>query len=363
MDIQKRSGTCLLQKAEGGMALLLGSAPVSAMEDYHREVTAYTKGCGKLTCTLKGYEPCHNSDEVIAAIQYNPEKDLDNPSSSVFCAHGAGFVVSWNQVKEYMHVENVLGEKRKSPPKANVPSSPSSAGEDKEIWLGTDEIDAILERTYFSNSRNKTRRKSGIPGKSGSQRDASSPEIRFYQPGKQDKREQYLLVDGYNIIYAWNDLKSLAEDNMEGARMRLLDLLCNYQAVKRCSLIVVFDAYRVKGHVTEGIDYHNIHVVYTKEAETADQYIERFAHENARKYDVSVATSDGMEQIIIRGQGCRLVSAMDLREDLERVRSMLRETYLERPQLKRNSLLDVLSEEAANKLEKLNAQLEQGAAP
>lgn len=362
MDIQKRSGSCFLQKAEGGMALLLGSAPVSAMEDYHREVTAYTKGCGKLTCTLKGYEPCHNSDEIIAAIQYNPEKDLDNPASSVFCAHGAGFAVSWNQVKEYMHVENVLGKKRESPPKAYVPSSPSSAGGDKEIWLGTDEIDAILERTYFSNSRNKARRKSGIPGKSGSQKDAGSPEIRFYQPGKQDKREQYLLVDGYNIIYAWNELKSLAEDNMEGAKMRLLDLLCNYQAVKRCSIIVVFDAYRVKGHVTEAIDYHNIHVVYTKEAETADQYIERFAHENARKYDVSVATSDGMEQIIIRGQGCRLVSAMDLREDLERVRSMLRETYLERPQLKRNSLLDVLPEEAANELEKLNAQLEKGAA-
>ena len=160
-------------------------------------------------------------------------------------------------------------------------------------------------------------------------------------------------MDGYNIIYAWEELNVLAKDNMEGARGRLMDLLCNYQAVKKCSLIVVFDAYRVKGHATEILDYHNIHVVYTKEAETADQYIEKFAHENARRHDVSVATSDGLEQIIIRGQGCRLVSARELWEDLERVKVMLREEYLDKPQLKRNSLIDMLPEEAAKELGRL----------
>ncbi len=167
-------------------------------------------------------------------------------------------------------------------------------------------------------------------------------------------------MDGYNIIYAWKELKGLAKDNMEGARVRLMDLLCDYQAVKKCRLIVVFDAYRVKGHLTEILDYHNIHVVYTKEAETADQYIEKFAHENARRYDVSVATSDGIEQIIIRGQGCRLVSAMELWEDLERVKGALREEYLERPQLKRNSLLDVLPREAAKEFGKLKSGEGQG---
>ena len=160
-------------------------------------------------------------------------------------------------------------------------------------------------------------------------------------------------MDGYNIIYAWDELNSLAEDNMEGARGRLMDLLCNYQAVRRCNLILVFDAYRVKGHATEILDYHNIHVVYTKEAETADQYIEKFAHENARRFDISVATSDGLEQVIILGQGCRRVSARELWEDLERVKGMLREEYLEKPRLKRNSLLEVLPEKAARELEKL----------
>lgn len=352
-DIEKRSGSCSLQEAAEGTAILVGTAPVSAMGDYQTEVTAYTRGCGKLSCTIKGYQPCHNQEAVIEAIRYDPEADINNPTGSVFCAHGAGFVVPWDQVKEYMHVESVLGKPRPEPPKMTVPSGPAS-GLGEEIWLGTEEVDAILERTYHSNSRDKARRRSGIPSRSGRRKTRSEPEVRSWQPAKaRPSKEEYLLVDGYNIIHAWKELKGLAEDNMEGARARLMDLLCNYQAVKKCSLIVVFDAYRVKGHVTETIDYHNIHVVYTKEAETADQYIEKFAHENGQKYDVSVATSDGIEQIIIRGQGCRLISAMELWEDLERVKGMLREDYLERPQLKRNSLLDVLPEEAAREFNKL----------
>ena len=375
-DIEKRSGTCAIAHTESGMAVLTGSAPVASMGDYQTEVTSYTKGCGKLTCTMKGYEPCHNTEEVVERIGYDPERDTDHPAGSVFCAHGAGFVVSWDHVKEYMHVDSgilkELPEGMDQPDGAWGDGAPGNHGlgdvsagsgpaktmpegsAQEEIWLGTEEIDAILNRTFYANSRDKARQKSGIPGKGGSRRSFNPPETRTYRPAaKQAPQEEYLLVDGYNIIYAWEELNVLAKDNMEGARGRLMDLLCNYQAVKKCNLIVVFDAYRVKGHETEILDYHNIHVVYTKEAETADQYIEKFAHENARRHDVSVATSDGLEQVIIRGQGCRLVSARELWEDLERVKVMLREEYLDKPQLKRNSLIDVLPEEAAKELGRL----------
>ena len=356
-DIEKRSGTCSIAQSSSGMAVLTGSAPVAAMGDYQTEVTAYTKGCGKLTCTMKGYEPCHDTEAVMERIGYDPERDTDNPTGSVFCAHGAGFVVGWDHVKEYMHVDSGILKERleQGLNQEDGPAKTMPEGSLKEeIWLGTEEIDAILNRTFYANSRDKARQKTGIPGKGGSRRSFNPPETRTYRgAAKQAPQEEYLLVDGYNIIYAWEELNVLAKDNMEGARGRLMDLLCNYQAVKKCSLIVVFDAYRVKGHATEILDYHNIHVVYTKEAETADQYIEKFAHENARRHDVSVATSDGLEQVIIRGQGCRLVSARELWEDLERVKVMLREEYLDKPQLKRNSLIDMLPEEAAKELGRL----------
>lgn len=355
-DIEKRCGTCAIEHSGDGQAVLTGSAPVAAMGDYQTEVTAYSKGCGRLSCTLRGYEPCHDTEEVVERIGYDPERDVDNPSGSVFCAHGAGFVVEWDRVKEYMHVDSGLFKETDEPDRIGLSSPAKNApegSEREEVWLGTDEIDAILERTFYANSKDKARQKSGIPGKGGSRRTWSPAGTRTYRPVKtQERPEEYLLVDGYNIIYAWEELNSLAGDNMEGARGRLMDMLCNYQAVRKCRLIVVFDAYRVKGHVTEFLDYHNIHVVFTKEAETADQYIEKFAHDNSHKYDISVATSDGLEQIIIRGQGCRLVSARELWEDLERVKGMLREEYLEKPQLKRNSLLDVLPEEAAKELGK-----------
>lgn len=284
----------------------------------------------------------------------------------MFCAHGAGFVVSWDQVKEYMHVDSGLviespdGEEmegERNPFSGRHPGQ-SSAGQEEssEVWLGTDEIDAILERTFYANSRDKSARK-GYPGKSRGSRSAaaySGPVTRTYQ--KQEARQEYLLVDGYNIIFAWEELRELAQDNMDGARGRLMDLLCNYQAIRKCCLMVVFDAYRVAGHATEVSEYHNIQVVYTKEAETADQYIEKFAHENARRFDVSVATSDGVEQVIILGQGCRLISARELKEELDRVNGMLREEYLEQPGLKRNRLYDILPEEVIRQMKEAAAE-------
>lgn len=360
-DIEKRGGTSAIIRTHGGQAFLEGRAPAASMGDYQTEVTAYTKGCGRLACIFGGYEPCHNPEEVKESAGYDPERDVDNPTGSVFCTHGAGFVVGWDHVKEYMHVDSGIlletaGEsldEYRGPVKYGPEGTPP-----EEIWMGTEEIDAILERTFYSNSRDKARQKSGIPGKGGWQRNPSPPKAPAgcpsgYPAARKEKAEEYLLVDGYNIIYAWDELNSLAADNMEGARGRLMDLLCNYQAIRRCSLILVFDAYRVKGHRTEILDYHNIHVVFTKEAETADQYIEKFAHENARKFDISVATSDGLEQVIIFGQGCRRVTARELWEDLSRVKDMLREEYLEKPQLKRNSLGDMVPKQAAMELERL----------
>lgn len=359
-DIEKRCGTCVIEENRQGQAVLTGQAPVASMRGYQSEVMSYTRGQGRLACTLKGYEPCHNSREIIEQTGYDPERDTENPTGSVFCAHGAGFVVSWDRVKEYMHVDSGLviespdGEEMDEKGDLAFCRNPgkSSAGQEEhvEAWLGTDEIDAILERTFYSNSRDKSPRK-GYPGRSRESRNAvtySGPVARTYQ--KQEARQEYLLVDGYNIIFAWEELRELARDNMDGARGRLMDLLCNYQAIRRCCLMVVFDAYRVAGHVTEVSEYHNIQVVYTKEAETADQYIEKFAHENARRFDVSVATSDGVEQVIILGQGCRLISARELKEELDRVNGMLREEYLEQPPLKRNRLYDILPEEVIRQM-------------
>ena len=365
-DIEKRCGTCVIEENRQGQAVLTGQAPVAAMRGYQAEVMSYTRGQGRLACALKGYEPCHNSREIIGQTGYDPERDTENPTGSVFCAHGAGFVVSWDQVKEYMHVDSGLviespdGEEmegERNPFSGRHPGQ-SSAGQEEssEVWLGTDEIDAILERTFYANSRDKSARK-GYPGKSRGSRSAaaySGPVTRTYQ--KQEARQEYLLVDGYNIIFAWEELRELAQDNMDGARGRLMDLLCNYQAIRKCCLMVVFDAYRVAGHATEVSEYHNIQVVYTKEAETADQYIEKFAHENARRFDVSVATSDGVEQVIILGQGCRLISARELKEELDRVNGMLREEYLEQPGLKRNRLYDILPEEVIRQMKEAAAE-------
>lgn len=230
-DIEKRSGTCSIAQSSSGMAVLTGSAPVAAMGDYQTEVTAYTKGCGKLTCTMKGYEPCHDTEAVMERIGYDPERDTDNPTGSVFCAHGAGFVVGWDHVKEYMHVDSGILKERleQGLNQEDGPAKTMPEGSLKEeIWLGTEEIDAILNRTFYANSRDKARQKTGIPGKGGSRRSFNPPETRTYRgAAKQAPQEEYLLVDGYNIIYAWEELNVLAKDNMEGARGRLMDLLCN----------------------------------------------------------------------------------------------------------------------------------------
>ena len=326
-DLEQMNAKVQPLEVQGEMTLLRGAAPVSAMRDYQREVTAFTRGEGKLSCTYMGYGPCRNAQEVVEQAGYEPELDLANPVGSVFCAHGSGFYVEWDKVFEYMHVESILeaGQSEKHPDEETGVWQEYGMrrlkAESEETWLGVDEVDEILDRTFHAN-----RRKSFVPHKGISHRRRKKPtQGETWEYGKSSGKqaavkEKYLLVDGYNNIFAWEELRELAKDNIDAARGRLLDILCEYQGMKKCNVIAVFDAYRVKGHATEILDYHNIHVVYTKEAETADQFIEKFAHDNGRKYDVTVATSDGLEQIIIRGQGCHLLSARELEQEIADMR-------------------------------------------
>jgi len=366
-DIEKLCGSSMLEQREGGTAVLTGTAPVETFRDYQKEVNAYTKGHGRLSCSLKGYAPCHNAQEVIEKRGYDPEADLRNPTGSVFCAHGAGFVVPWNQVKDYMHLESCFAGSREAVMEsafeeelqrrrqAALNRQEMRKEQGGEIFLGTDEIDSIINNTSNNNRPEGSRKREGWQRerKTGG-RESKASSTRIYKG--QEKREAYLLVDGYNVIFAWDDLKELAEINLDGARGRLLDILCNYQAIRKCNLIAVFDAYRLKGHPTEVFDYHNIHVVYTREAETADRFIEKFAHDNSKKYDITVATSDGLEQIIIRGEGCKLLSARDLREEIKLLEGMLKEDYLDRPVKDKNYLLDGVSGEMKEQLEALKKQ-------
>lgn len=348
-DVEKRFGVCQLQENDGELSVLTGSAPVATMQDYPKELHAYTKGRGRIFCNLKGYEPCHNQEEVVVAKGYDPERDLAYTPDSVFCAHGAGFVVPWYEVPEYMHVESCFALPKKELEPLVPRRDKQTGGMVEEAWIGTEEIDAILSKTFDANRRTKDVPRNGY--KKTSRETVSYPSVRSYQK-KPMRQEEYLLVDGYNVIFAWDDLKELAEINMDSARGKLLDLLCNYQGIRKCQLIVVFDAYRVAGHETEISDYHNIHVVFTKEAETADQYIEKFAHEHAKNYKVTVATSDGLEQIIIRGEGCGLISSRELKDEMERANQEVCGEFERKQESSRRYLFDELSEEEKEELQR-----------
>lgn len=383
-DLDRMQGEFSAPEQDGAMALLTGTAPVSTMRNYQRDVFSYTKGRGRLALSLSGYEPCHNAEEVIAASGYDFDSDLQDPAGSVFCSHGAGFVVPWNEVKQYMHVESPLAkqlakeqqerelkeaDERLKAMAADVAAGkiPSGAaggyksgsngsagsgtgsgtGSDDGIGSGTKtsangtadsssgsrgnggsslsfyddkELQAIFTRTYGEpkrklvsdyDSRTVIRAKNASPVKPVKE--------------KEETEDEYLLVDGYNIIFAWEELSDLAAVSIDAARYKLMDILSNYQGFRKICVIVVFDAYKVPGGVEKVQKYHNIHVVYTKEAETADQYIEKVAIRIGRRYRTTVATSDGVIQLIIRSQGCILWSARDFREEIERVGKLISE--------------------------------------
>ena len=342
-DIQKMYGTFQGPEIEGEMSVLTGVAPVVTMGGYQSEVTAYTRGRGRLSCTLKGYQPCHNAEEVIEAAGYEPDADMENPTGSVFCAHGAGFVVNWDEVDTYAHIQTELGleETEQETVLQTQPAQPYKSFD--EIRLDQEELEEIFTRTYGPirrerNAFQKTSRTVTAP---------ASP--RKSKPKEPEK--EYLLVDGYNIIFAWEDLNELAKVNIEGARNKLMDILCNYQGYKKCTLILVFDAYKVEGGQGSVQKYHNIHVVYTKEAETADQYIEKTVHEIGKKYHVTVATSDALEQVIILGQGADRLSARNLREEIQRMKEEIREDYIEKQKKSGTYLFDHLPEELSDLME------------
>lgn len=359
-DIQKMLGEFDPPKTEGEMTVLTGSAPVVTMRDYQKEVISYTSGRGRLSCTLKGYYPCHNQEEIVEAVGYDPEADLENPTGSVFCAHGAGFVVNWDQVEDYMHVESGWNAPAGQETKPEKPVTAKNWKEENEkYWATEKELEEIFERTYGPIRKLGEEPPAGrsVKGWKKSRRDPlegyGKSTSDYKQKKTPDGEKEYLLVDGYNIIFAWEDLKELAASNIDGAREKLMDILCNYQGFKKCTLILVFDAYKVKGNPGSVETYHNIHVVYTKEAETADQYIEKTVHEIGRKYRVTVATSDQLEQVIILGQGGRRMSARELLEDVIEVRQQIRETAREKRSSEKNYLFDHLDEETAARMERI----------
>ena len=363
-DVQKMQGTFDAPEVEGETAILKGTAAVAQMRDYQKEVVSYTHGTGKLFCSLKGYAPCKNQDEVVQNIGYDPEADLENPTGSVFCAHGAGFVVPWDQVEAYMHLqsgvdmdeldseswyEDVGSAQNPGTAVDNANISGNISGKNgKFSYSGSyeeeEELQAIFERTFGPMKRDRTVfQKKTVH--------SSTPATR-YRAGK-PRQEEYLLVDGYNIIFSWEELNELAKENIHAACDKLMDILSNYQGYRKCTLILVFDAYKVEGHVEEIVTYHNIYVVYTKEAETADQYIEKTVHRIGRQYQVTVATSDGLEQVIIMGQGAHRISAQGLKKEIEDTEKTAREEWHQRRQSSKTYLFDHMSEEMQEQMEKI----------
>ena len=353
-DIGQMNGSFEGPEAEDkqGMVRLTGTAPASEMRDYQREVWAYTKGRGRITLTLKGYEPCHNAEEVIEEIGYDSERDVDNPTGSVFCAHGAGFLVKWDEVPEYMHIkEDFLAEKpgieQDEVMAVQMGNHCNYSGGYSSSYDDDPELLTIMEREFGSKQKERERY-------SSYRKQTVSTPVRHTTVIKENEpKKEYLLVDGYNIIFAWEELNELAKVSIDAARNKLMDILSNYQGFIGCTLILVFDAYKVKGNQGEVQKYHNIYVVYTKEAETADQYIEKTTHEIGRKYKVTVATSDALEQVIVMGQGAYRISARDFYEEVERTEKQIREINERERGEKRNYLLDYAKEEDAREMEKV----------
>ena len=372
-DMQRLAAEAEAPQQEGDRTRIKGLAPVATMRDYQREVAAYSHGEGRFACVFSGYHPCHNAEEVIEAIGYDAERDMENPTGSVFCSHGAGYYVPWDEVPEHMHIESQLarieaaerqaeeakmaekelktagnqnpgaGEKYSNTCRRSNFVGKTAPGAGYGSWEEEKELEEIFIRTYGKIERKL----------SDTTRTVATP---VKKKKSQEHLPEYLLVDGYNVIFAWDELKELAKDSIEAARDRLMDILCNYQGYKKMTLILVFDAYKVKGNQGEVGMYHNIHVVYTKEAETADQYIEKTVHRIGHNGNVTVASSDGLEQIIIMGAGAHRLSARDLRTEIEHTNGQIRENYLEKEQKTKSYLLENASGELGDFLKELEEE-------
>ncbi len=319
-DIQRMYGSFEPPVMNGDFSTITGTAPVATMSEYNKEVVQYTHGKGKLARSLKGYEICHNSDEVITAIGYDPDCDLDNPCDSVFCSHGAGHNVKWNEVRDYMHLPSAIAKNQPEPETAPRRSDFSRFRNQNDIFALDKELTRIFEQTYGPIKKKKRieeRKKI---------RASETPENYKKQKGSQNlDGDEYILVDGYNVIFSWEHLKKLSEDNIDGARQALINTLCNYMGFRECEMIVVFDAYKVKGNHREVEKVHDLSVVYTKEAETADMYIEKVSQKLAKNYRVRVVTSDALEQMIILGNGALRVSSRAFLEEVREAENEIRE--------------------------------------
>lgn len=321
-DIQRMSGTINPPEQEGDSVILTGTAPVSEMRGYARELSGYTKGKGRIFCSLKGYEPCHNSEEIIAEFGYDPDSDTDNPCDSVFCSHGAGHNVKWDKVRGYMHLPSALDSSKKVEEvtyNAEASHSLDRYKNQKDIFALDKELVKIFEQTYGSTKPRKSDevkrhfKSENIPRKSK----------KYKKPPKFDGTE-YVLVDGYNVIFSWENLKKLGEGSIDAARSALVNILCNFQGFRKCELILVFDAYKVKGD-REIEKVNGITIVYTKEAETADMYIEKASYKLSKNNKVRVVTSDGMEQLIILGNGALRVPSQSFYDEVKQAEDEIRE--------------------------------------
>lgn len=320
-DIQFMSGSFDAPNSDGENTILTGSCPVATMSDYASTVRQYTHGKGKLICTLKGYEPCHNTEEVITKIGYDFDSDTNNTADSVFCSHGAGYNVKWDEVKSHMHLPSAVSTPKSEYIESYTKKSISSYRNKNDLFALDKELMEIFEQTY-GPIKNRSNPNSNHFTFTENKEKKENKKI----PAPKYNGKEYLLVDGYNVIFAWDNLNKLSKDNIEGARNSLINILCNYQGYKKCEVILVFDAYKVKGNHREIEKINNINVVYTKEAETADMYIEKVSHDLAKKHNkVRVVTSDALEQVIILGNGALRVSSREFQQEIENAEKTIRE--------------------------------------
>lgn len=345
-DIDKMNGSCSIEQTYASLAIIKGRAPVSTMQNYQQEVYAYTRGEGKLSISIDGYDICKTASDVIEEISYDPELDALNPTSSVFCTKGSGFIVPWYEVKDYMHVESVLKTSKKKERNENILVSNTY----DEDYISLDEIDKIINSTQYANQGKKNIWKKRTTARDSYYNSITARESYNRTSINNISNEKYLLVDGYNILHAWPELEEIMKENLEAARNKLMDILSNYQSIIKSNIMLVFDAYRVEGGRESVENYHNIEVVFTAEAQSADQFIEKFARKNKANYQITVATSDGLEQIIIRGAGARLLSARELRESIHLAEDELHREHLSILGTEQSKLEDALSDEIKSKL-------------
>ncbi len=363
-DVERMCGKCSAPEASGDGMMLCGSAPVAKMQGYAAEFAAYTRGRGRFFCQAAGYAPCHNPEEVIGECGYQPEADLENSADSIFCSHGAGILVPWQQAANFMHLEAIpipyrtteesellsKDNRQEAEVKKNVRKEEDSLG---AAYAADKELEEIFIKTFGEIKRRvpvgattlgeeKEKRTNAARKQEALDKRQTERSVEFIKEHTKNCLPEYLLVDGYNVIFAWEELRQLAEENLESARGKLMDILCNYQGFTNYRIILVFDAYRVKGNPGEVVKYHNIHVVYTKEAETADMYIEKVSRELGHKYHVTVATSDGLEQLIVIGQGAVRMSSRELKEEVERVAGKYRMEYRKGQEGKNSQIRDAL---------------------